>query len=256
MYQSNNGGKFGGKPSYGSKPSFGGGSRGSFGAPRGGQGGGSRPSFNRDSGAGRNSSDRSQIMHKANCSECGNNCEVPFRPTNGKPVLCQNCFAASRNSTDSTSFRNRDEGDFKPKHASRYESAPRDAGDRGNKPEQSERVIVKSPFDDKKSYNDMKNDIEKMNAKMDKMYSLLERMMQSKNASAQNTKPAKPAEAVTAAKAVEAKSEKVETTKKATVANVAVVKEATKTTKKPAVAKKTVEVKASAKKVVKKVSKK
>lgn len=31
-------------------------------------------------------------MFKATCSECGNKCEVPFKPTEGKPVLCSTCF--------------------------------------------------------------------------------------------------------------------------------------------------------------------
>jgi len=32
-------------------------------------------------------------MHKATCSECGAECEVPFKPTEGKPVYCRECFA-------------------------------------------------------------------------------------------------------------------------------------------------------------------
>lgn len=32
-------------------------------------------------------------MHKATCAECGNECEVPFKPTEGKPVYCRTCFA-------------------------------------------------------------------------------------------------------------------------------------------------------------------
>lgn len=32
------------------------------------------------------------MMHKAVCFECGKECEVPFRPTGGKPVFCSNCF--------------------------------------------------------------------------------------------------------------------------------------------------------------------
>ena len=35
-------------------------------------------------------------MHKATCSDCGNECEVPFKPTEGKPVRCRDCFAKSR----------------------------------------------------------------------------------------------------------------------------------------------------------------
>ena len=35
-------------------------------------------------------------MHKAVCSECGKECEVPFKPTEGKPVFCRECFAKRR----------------------------------------------------------------------------------------------------------------------------------------------------------------
>jgi CxxC-x17-CxxC domain-containing protein len=31
-------------------------------------------------------------MHKATCSECGNECEVPFKPMEGKPVFCKDCY--------------------------------------------------------------------------------------------------------------------------------------------------------------------
>ena len=31
-------------------------------------------------------------MHKAVCSDCGAECEVPFKPTDGRPVYCRNCF--------------------------------------------------------------------------------------------------------------------------------------------------------------------
>lgn len=35
-------------------------------------------------------------MFKAVCSECGKECEVPFKPTEGKPVYCRECFAKRR----------------------------------------------------------------------------------------------------------------------------------------------------------------
>jgi len=35
-------------------------------------------------------------MHKATCSECNQECEVPFKPTEGKPVYCRDCFAKKR----------------------------------------------------------------------------------------------------------------------------------------------------------------
>lgn len=31
-------------------------------------------------------------MFSAVCDECGNNCEVPFRPSGDKPIYCSSCF--------------------------------------------------------------------------------------------------------------------------------------------------------------------
>lgn len=31
-------------------------------------------------------------MHKTKCSDCGNECEVPFKPAEGRPVYCRDCF--------------------------------------------------------------------------------------------------------------------------------------------------------------------
>ena len=36
--------------------------------------------------------DRDSVMHQATCDSCGKDCEVPFRPTKGKPIYCDNCF--------------------------------------------------------------------------------------------------------------------------------------------------------------------
>jgi CxxC-x17-CxxC domain-containing protein len=35
-------------------------------------------------------------MFPATCSKCGRETEVPFRPTNGKPVYCSDCFRSAR----------------------------------------------------------------------------------------------------------------------------------------------------------------
>ncbi|MFH0835384.1 MAG: CxxC-x17-CxxC domain-containing protein [Candidatus Micrarchaeota archaeon] len=34
--------------------------------------------------------------YKATCSECGQECEVPFKPTEGRPVYCNECFKKHR----------------------------------------------------------------------------------------------------------------------------------------------------------------
>jgi CxxC-x17-CxxC domain-containing protein len=35
-------------------------------------------------------------MFPATCSRCAKETEVPFRPTNGKPVYCSDCFRTAR----------------------------------------------------------------------------------------------------------------------------------------------------------------
>ena len=35
-------------------------------------------------------------MHPTTCSDCGKETMVPFLPTSGKPVYCDNCFASRR----------------------------------------------------------------------------------------------------------------------------------------------------------------
>ena len=38
----------------------------------------------------------SREMHKAICADCGEECEVPFKPTQSRPVYCRDCFAKRR----------------------------------------------------------------------------------------------------------------------------------------------------------------
>ena len=48
----------------------------------------SRPRFNNDR----------PEMFSATCASCGKQCEVPFRPTGNKPVLCRECFQSNKGS--------------------------------------------------------------------------------------------------------------------------------------------------------------
>ncbi len=61
--------------------------------------------FKRQGFGRRGSSDRE--MHRTTCSKCGNDCEVPFRPTGERPVYCSKCFETNR-SSDSRRFDDRD----------------------------------------------------------------------------------------------------------------------------------------------------
>ena len=68
--------------------------RGGFsGRSSGGYGGRSegRGRFGRDRDSGM-SERRPREMHEVTCDKCRKQCQVPFRPSGDKPVLCSDCF--------------------------------------------------------------------------------------------------------------------------------------------------------------------
>jgi CxxC-x17-CxxC domain-containing protein len=90
-------------------------SGGGRGGDRGGRGfGGGRDSGRPSFGGRRGGNDRGgredrPQMYKAICAECGDNCEVPFRPSGERPVLCRDCFGGNdRKGPRNDSFRDRD----------------------------------------------------------------------------------------------------------------------------------------------------
>jgi len=45
----------------------------------------------------RGSDKEKPMMHHATCNSCGKDCEVPFKPTSGKPIYCSSCFDRTEN---------------------------------------------------------------------------------------------------------------------------------------------------------------
>ena len=72
----------------------------------------------------RDSSQRME-MHKAVCDNCGKDCEVPFRPTSGKPVFCSSCF---KSRGDSNSRRPEGRNFEGPRFGNRDNNVSRDSG--------------------------------------------------------------------------------------------------------------------------------
>ena len=74
--------------------------RASFGGPR---------RFRNDSDSSERRSfrkpDFQKEMHSVTCDKCGQRCEVPFRPTGGKPVYCSDCFKKEGNYESKVPFR-------------------------------------------------------------------------------------------------------------------------------------------------------
>lgn len=91
---------------------------------------------NRGGGFSRGGGDRQ--MHKTTCSDCGKDCEVPFRPTSGKPVYCSECFEK-----------------------------------KGDRPERSDRSDRPS-FNQALNSNPNSEQLEAINVKLDKLLKLLE----------------------------------------------------------------------------------
>lgn len=61
--------------------------------PRGGfRGGSSRGGGFRRGGFRGGFNDGPREMHKIKCSDCGKDAEVPFKPREGTPVYCRDCF--------------------------------------------------------------------------------------------------------------------------------------------------------------------
>src|SRR3989338_2637913 len=56
-------------------------------------------------------------MHPAVCDNCNKNCEVPFRPTSGKPIFCSNCFGDKKGNGE----RNREQAPAQPQQNAQFE---------------------------------------------------------------------------------------------------------------------------------------
>lgn len=46
-------------------------------------------------------------MFKIKCSECGKDAEVPFKPTEGRPIYCRDCFMKHRKPRRSFGYNRR-----------------------------------------------------------------------------------------------------------------------------------------------------
>lgn len=79
-------------------------------------GGGFRGGFRGNDRGGRSSfGDRgNRPLFDAVCSNCGKPCQVPFRPTNGKPVYCSDCFEKMGNRGQGQDSRRPERNDFRP----------------------------------------------------------------------------------------------------------------------------------------------
>ena len=62
----------------------------------GGGGGGGRGGMGDGGGYGGRGGGGAREFHTATCAECGKPTEVPFKPTEGRPVYCRDCYQSKR----------------------------------------------------------------------------------------------------------------------------------------------------------------
>ena len=86
----------GGDSGYGGGSSSSGGYDSGYGGGGGYSAGGSGGYDGGGSGGYGSRSSAPREMFAATCSSCGREAKVPFRPTNGKPVYCSDCFRTQR----------------------------------------------------------------------------------------------------------------------------------------------------------------
>jgi len=103
---------------------------------------GGRPNFPRKNWGGSGNRNRGPVtMHQAVCDQCGKPCEVPFRPTDGKPVYCNTCFRDKRETGN-----NREGGRFPQKKFNNYKTSIKtDFGSnisKGNNDELKKQLVI------------------------------------------------------------------------------------------------------------------
>jgi len=157
----------------------------------------SRSGFDRKSSGGQRPSGRGgdrPTMHRATCSDCGNNCELPFRPTGSRPVFCSDCFgkqdggndrSGGNNRQDRFSDERRDKGRYRDKEM--HKAVCDECGDNCEvpfRPTKGKDIFCNSCFGsndggskDNKSKNsgsgEVTEQIKMLNSKMDKLMKIL-----------------------------------------------------------------------------------
>ena len=101
------------------------------------------------------------VMFQAVCAECGKKCEVPFEPTEGRPVYCNACFGGKKESESTRS------GNGFPQKSYDTYSAPAAPDSRIG--------FVKRNDDE------LKKQLELLNLKMDRLIQVVESMANAKS---------------------------------------------------------------------------
>ena len=168
--------------------------------------------FGRNSSYKRRDDREDRQMYHATCADCGRSCEVPFRPSGDKPVYCSNCF--KRDESPKRGGRDdRGRGGRQDMHRATCADCGRSCEvpfrPIGDKPVYCSDCFVKGsgPSSNKPEKADKRN--EEINAKLDKILSLLGRIVppfEAKEVATKKTAPKKAEKKVVKKKPAKKKS--------------------------------------------------
>jgi CxxC-x17-CxxC domain-containing protein len=68
-------------------------------------------------------------MYNAVCSNCGKECQVPFKPTGDKPVYCRDCFAKINGGDSRNNFARSNRNERSAFYTSNQDSRSQSGGD-------------------------------------------------------------------------------------------------------------------------------
>jgi len=150
---------------------------------------GNRPAFGQKSWG--QDRDRPVTMHKATCAQCGSPCEVPFRPVEGRPIYCRDCFHGQKNTSESRNSDRPGQRDFNNNKSFAKPDFGNNSGGGNN--------------------GELKSQLETLNAKIDRLIQAVETLANPKPAA--EVKTSETAQPVVPAK-VKKSAKKVKKTKK------------------------------------------
>src|SRR3989338_3784435 len=119
-------------------------------------------------------------MHQAICSECGKECEVPFRPTGDRPVFCNSCFEKhNKASSAGSGARNYQRSGFDKKRM--FEAVCSKCGNKcevpfkptGDKPVYCSQCFDRGNKPSAQTPDQFKQQFETLNSKLDKILQAL-----------------------------------------------------------------------------------
>lgn len=128
-------------------------------------------SFNR-----RKTNDKN-TMHHAVCDQCGRDCEVPFKPSSGKPIYCSKCFENKSDNRNTGRYNRRgNERNSRREDKQMYTVICDSCGKSCEvpfKPNSNKPVYCSKCFETKGNRSSSNNQIDEINRKLDEILSKL-----------------------------------------------------------------------------------